>query len=84
MSEIERHSKEIYEKEKENDLVVFLYACVSFSLILVYRRWLLEEEDQNVRLYDERGKVIFNGFGAIIIEMFLDSSTQCSTHIIYE
>ena len=23
MSEIERHSKEIYEKEKENDLVVF-------------------------------------------------------------
>jgi hypothetical protein len=62
----------------------FLCACVSFCLILVYRRWLLEEEDQNVRLYDERGKVIFNGFGAIIIEMFLDSSTQCSTHIIYE
>ena len=35
----------------------------SYYSMFVHHRWLLEEEDQNVRLYDERGKVIFNGFG---------------------
>ena len=58
---------------------LFLFILLTWPLRLVCR-CALEEEDQNVRLYDEEGRIIFNGGGVLtFIKLPLSSPHAFST-----
>jgi len=42
---------------------IFLACSVVACMVGLFGWWLLEEEDQLLRLYDKDGNIIFNGFG---------------------